>query len=63
MKIKMEVEVELSEFFEPFGDDSLAGVIRNEIKEQMLDKLRCDPVFNAKLKDKHGHILNSLFKD
>ena len=60
MDLKINVEFDLSEFIERWGDESLEQCIKDEIKCEVLSKVKASDEYKAIIKKKQELMMKSL---
>jgi hypothetical protein len=59
-KMKIDVSVDLDDFFESFNGDNIVAMINDELKEQILKVVKRDPRYKTYINKKAAEMLNSL---
>lgn len=62
MDLKISVEFNMSDFIERWGDDSLEQCIKDEIKTEVIRKVKSTDEYKAIVKDREIAMLESLDK-
>jgi len=60
MDLKIQVEFDLSEFIERWGDDSLEQCIKDDIKCEVLRKVKASDEYKAIIKNRQEIMMKSL---
>ena len=58
--MKIEVNVDMEDFFERFGDDSLDRYIEEEIKSEVLKQVKRSEKYQALVKKQTEDLINKL---
>ena len=62
MEMKISVNVELTDFKEIYGDDSLDTIIKEEIKFEVLKRVKESPEYIAIVKEREIFMMDNLEK-
>lgn len=60
MDLKINLEFDLNDFFERWGDDSLEQCIREEMKAEVLKKVKASDQYKALVKKRMSIVMQSL---